>query len=134
MAWSDWAIPALAVALGLSGCARDETLARYGAADRTWTLSRINDAPTDLTATLRFEANGAVTGQGPCGVFSARQTAPYPWFAIEDVLAGPGTCADRETETRFLATLTSMTQSEVSGPNLLLTNDTKGALLFTSSD
>ncbi len=74
--------------------------------------------------TLRFQSGGRVKGSTPCGDFAAEQTAPYPWFDL-NVLKMPGAPCDID-----VLQLTTMTQSEVSGDTLLLSNDSGISLGF----
>lgn len=103
---------------GLSFCARDESLAAYGAADQLWVL----DAPQTLH--LRFFAKGRVEGETACGPFSARQIHPYPWFGLTEITG----CADPA-----LSALQAMTLSEVSGRNLILSNEAGVEMAFRAT-
>lgn len=120
---------------GLSGCLfeePDETLFAYGAGARQWTLKRVNEAPFEALATLKFVPEGVVTGQAPCNAFSATQTAPYPWFAIKDVQVTRMACENAADEVMFFETLNSMTVSEVLGDVMILSNDAGQDMFFTA--
>lgn len=102
----------------LTGCASDETVAGFTGTDRSW------EAAGDATMSLRFQSGGRVKGSTPCGDFTGEQTAPYPWFDL-NILKLPASPCDID-----VLQLTTMTQSEVSGDKLLLSNDSGISLEF----
>ncbi|MGX9351964.1 META domain-containing protein [Shimia sp. W99] len=113
-------------------CVRNETVAAYGGADHVWQLSSIDGMPVSYVATLSFATDGQVAGTGPCNEFAARQSAPYPWFALERFVATEIYCDKLTDEQSFFATLQEMSLSEVSGTRLILSNDAKREMLFTA--
>ncbi|MCH2165872.1 MAG: META domain-containing protein [Marinovum sp.] len=118
--------------LALGACRADETVAAYGAAERTWVLGSIDGVPYEDRATFNFGENGEVFGQAPCNRWFARQTAPYPWFAIEAVGATKMACSALDAEQSFFSALQDMTLSEVSGDFLVLSNDAERQMVFTA--
>ena len=104
--------------LMLVACASDETVAGFTGTDRTW------KATGDSGLSLRFQSGGRVKGSSPCGDFAGEQTAPYPWFDLR-VLKTPASPCNVD-----VLQLTTMTQSEVSGDTLLLSNDSGISLEF----
>ena len=102
----------------LVACASDETVAGFTGTDRTW------KATDDSGLSLRFQSGGRLKGSSPCGDFAGEQTAPYPWFDLL-VLKAPASPCDID-----VLELTAMTQSEVSGDTLLLSNDAGISLEF----
>jgi hypothetical protein len=102
----------------LTACASDETVAGFAGTDRAW------KSAGDTGIVLRFQSGGRVKGSSPCGDFAGEQTAPYPWFDLL-VQKMPGSPCDID-----VLQLTTMTQSEVSGDTLLLSNDSGISLEF----
>ncbi len=113
-------LPLLAAMMAISGCGGDETVARYGGAGRVWQLIEIDGQATSDRLTLQFPQTGQVAGQGPCNSYKARMIAPYPWFDIEQIVAGQSPCAEQATEARLFALLGEVTQSEVLKDTLIL--------------
>lgn len=116
----------------LSGCARDETLAAYGAGERLWTLQEINGTAFAAQVTLAFAPDGVVTGNAPCNSFSARQNAPYPWFELAEIKISKTACPALAQEQAFFNALSGMSLAEVAGEVLILSNDAGHGMIFRS--
>ncbi|MGR3713269.1 MAG: META domain-containing protein [Shimia sp.] len=119
--------------LTLAGCGRDETLTQYGGDAFAWRLVSLNGQAVGYPNGITFGPRGSVTGFGPCSTYSARQTAPYPWFALEDVQVVEVTqdCAYQAQEAAYFAALSEMNLSEVSGSELVLSDDKGREMSFT---
>ncbi|MGB7316546.1 MAG: META domain-containing protein [Planktotalea sp.] len=115
-----------------TACVGDESVAKYGAADKVWTLTEIDGTAFATRATLEFGKDGQVSGQAPCNRYSAKQSAPYPWFKLGPVLSTKMACAALESERTFFSALEAMTLSEVSQNTLILSNDQGRAMVFKS--
>ncbi|SDE26979.1 META domain-containing protein [Ruegeria marina] len=124
-----WLLPVLS----LSFCAKDETVAAYGAGGRTWVLQSIDGLVFHATATLGFPETGLVAGQGPCNGFSGHLDVPYPWFEIQGLAATRRACPELEAEGVFFAALMAMEQAEVAGDVLILRNEAGHEMLFTAA-
>ncbi|MFY2825278.1 META domain-containing protein [Ruegeria sp. MALMAid1280] len=120
--------------LALFQCEKDETVAAYGAADRTWALQEIDGQPYEASALLRFPETGKIEGNAPCNSYSGTLNAPYPWFEVTDLTATRAACAGLEAEGFYFAALMTMTQSEVSGDVLILRNDDGHEMVFTAAE
>lgn len=120
----------LAAALLPAACSGDETVAAYGGADHVWRLESLDGAPVTSRATLEFGENGRISGQAPCNRFTGSQTVPYPWFQTGPLAATRMACPDLEAEARYLTALEAMSQSEVSGDVLRLSNEDGREMLF----
>ena len=120
--------------LGLMQCGADETVAAYGAADRTWNLQEIDGQPFEASALLRFPEEGRIEGNAPCNSYSGVLSAPYPWFEIQDLTATRAACGGLEAEGFYFAALLAMTQSEVSGDVLILRNEDGNEMVFTTAE
>lgn len=119
---------------GLFGCA-DETLSGYGAADVTWVLAELDGQPFTARATLSFPEEGTITGKAPCNNFHGAQSAPYPWFAVDQIATTRMACPDLDdAEHDFLNALKEMTLAEVAGNTLLLSNDAGRKMVFEASN
>lgn len=117
-------------ALALLAACADETVTGYGGAG-TWTLTELNGGPYPAQFTLTLTA-GDITGRAPCNSFSARQTAPYPWFTPGPIAVTRTACPDLPAEQAALTTLSQMTAAEAFGDRLLLSNPSIGAdMLFS---
>jgi len=119
--------------LGLGLCDRDETIAAYGAADQVWVLVELDGAKFAPRATLKFPEPGRISGHAPCNTFQGAQDAPYPWFDVKQVAATRMACPDLAAETAYLAALSDMTLSEVSGNTLILSNESGREMVFKAS-
>ena len=118
----------------LAACQKDETLVGYGAGDMSWQLSRLDGVPADQKLTLEFREDGAVRGTGPCNSFGAMQTAPYPWFELSPILSTRRACPEMALETELLTLLPQLSQAEVSGSVLVLSNEGSQRAVFSSGD
>ncbi|WP_147110775.1 META domain-containing protein [Tateyamaria sp. syn59] len=125
---------ALTLMASIPACQADETVARYGAAERLWELQTLNGAALPGPATLEFQPGGPVSGQAPCNSFSATNTVPYPWFQLSPIVATRAACADLDAEAAYFEALARMTQSEVREGTLFLRNDDGDEMVFTTSD
>ena len=114
----------------LLGYCKDETLTGHGAAEQVFTLVSINDAPFEANATISFPEEGQIAGQGPCNSFTATQDVPYPWFKAGPIAATKTACPDLNAEALYFETLSNMTLSEVSGPNLILSTADGEKMVF----
>ncbi|SFT88311.1 META domain-containing protein [Sedimentitalea nanhaiensis] len=122
----------LAVVLTLASCASRETVAAYGAAGRIWRLTELDGAAFGAVATLTFPSPGKIAAKTPCASYAAPMSAPYPWFEMGAVSASRTACPDPATDAEFLRALHSMTQSEVTGDVLILSNETGREMVFKS--
>ncbi len=123
----------LASALALAACIGDETVSGYAPPGVVWTLVELNGAPFPAQATLQLDGPGRLSGQAPCNSYAAAQTVPYPWFAVEELVATERACPELAAETRFFEALEAMTLAEVLGEVLILSNDTGGEMVFEAS-
>lgn len=117
-------------ALAILGYCKDETVTGHGGAEVVWHLTAIDDVPFDADVRLWFPEEGAIAGETTCNRFTARQTAPYPWFQAEAITIGDAACPQHEAEVRFLDALAAMTLVEVTGPVMILSTETGREMLF----
>ncbi len=111
-----------------AGCLRDETISAYGPG--LWILDRVNGEPAQNGITLEIATRGRISGHAHCNGYSARQTAPYPWIAIDTITTTERACDQIEEEAGYLSMLLTMTLAEASGPVLILSNDTGESLTY----
>ncbi|MGV6805334.1 MAG: META domain-containing protein [Ruegeria sp.] len=121
-------------AIALSQCDRDETVAAYGAGDRSWILQEIDGKTYEASAMLSFPETGKIAGHAPCNSYNGTLNAPYPWFEVTDLTATRAACAGLEAEGYYFAALMAMTQSEVSGDVLILRNEDGHEMVFTAAE
>lgn len=119
---------------GLGQCGNDETVAGYGGADRIWQLTEIDGTAFDATATVTFPESGKIAGKAACNSYSGKMDAPYPWFETGPLAATRMACPELASETTFLTALGEMSQSEVSGDTLILTNESGREMVFKASE
>ncbi|MGR3484564.1 MAG: META domain-containing protein [Paracoccaceae bacterium] len=122
-------IRALAIPALLAACAGDETLTAYGGAG-TWELAELSGAPPPGPLTLTFAPGGAVSGQAPCNRLTARQTAPYPWIALEAIATTRMACPDLAAEAALIDALSAMRLAEAQGDVLILTGEGGAGMVF----
>lgn len=126
----------LAVIIGFFGliqCDRDESVAAYGAAGQVWTLTELDGGAFTARATMTFPKPGKISGQAACNSYQGTMDTPYPWFDAQQIVTTRMACPDLAAETAFLAALADMTQSEVSGDTMILTNESGRVMLFKAS-
>ena len=114
----------------LSACVADETLSGYAGAGSRWELREIDGTPFPAAAFLEFPEPGVIAGEAPCNRFSGRQTAPYPWFQVERLLATRRACPALAAEQLFLDALAKVTLAEVQGDTLLLSDPAGPVMVF----
>ena len=119
----------LAALLAIPACA-DESISGYADPAATYRLTQIDGQPFTANATIAFPEQGTATGQTPCNIWSADQTAPYPWLALGPIAVTERACPDMADERVFLDALTTMTLAEVQGPILILSNDEGAEMVF----
>lgn len=122
---------ALPFALALGLCP-DETISGYSDTSVTWRLTELDGTPFTAPATVAFPEEGEVTGKGPCNAFTAAQTLPYPWIAIEGIAATRRACPDLDAETAYFAALEAMTLVEVGGDVLILSTTEGRQMAFVA--
>ena len=124
-------IAACALLFG-TACVGDESLAKYGASGKVWSLSEIDGAAFGALATMEFDEAGWIKGQAPCNRYSVQQKAPYPWFEVGPTMATKMACPDLAAENAFFTALSAMTLSEVGNTTLILSNDAGRTMVFKS--
>ena len=117
----------------LAACPKDESISTYADPGAVYHLVEIGGEAFAAGATIAFSEPGAVTGDGPCNSYTARQSVPYPWIRIEDIVATRRACPELATEAAFFAALQSMTLAEASGPVLILSNDDGVEMVFRAA-
>lgn len=113
-------------ALAVAACAPTETVTQYGGTAYDWKLTEIDGATVTYDAQIAFETNGTVHGEGPCNGFSGKQSKPYPWVEVQIDFVEELYCSGIDKEEAFLTALTEMTLIEVSGPNMVMSNEETG--------
>lgn len=115
-----------------TSCGPDETISAYANPLSIYVLQSLNGEPIAARADISFPEKGTVSGNGPCNVFQATQSAPYPWLALGPIAATRRACPDLALESAYFQALEAVTLVEVSGPFLLLTNTDGLELVFQS--
>ncbi len=108
----------------------DETLSGYALRSEPYVLQSLGETSATSRFVVLFPGKGRIEGEGPCNRFSARQTAPYPWFAVEGLVSTKRACPGLAEETAYLEALAAMTLAETSGPVLILSDDTGREMVF----
>ena len=113
----------------IPACA-DESISGYADPAAVYRLSEIDGTPFTARATITFPEAGAARGDAPCNVWSAKQSAPYPWLELGPIAATRRACPEMPAEQHFLGSLAEMTLAEVQGPVLILSNDKGREMVF----
>lgn len=100
--------------------------------DRDWQLVTLDGAAVAATSTLRFDAEGGISGQAPCNRFMAQQTDALPQLAIGPIAATRMACPDLGAEATYLQALGEMTSLARAGDTLVLRNDAGREMVFTA--
>ncbi len=93
-------------------------------------LETLGGAPFAARATLVFGPRDAVSGQGPCNRWSARNAAALPDFRVGPVVATRMACDDLAAEAAFFAALAAATRAELTGDRLVLSGAEGAELVF----
>lgn len=120
----------LPLLVAVAACRGDETLYAYGAADKVWRLTELNNQPVSASFTLTFPEAGKLAGTAPCNRFSGQQTVPYPWFQAENIATTKRACPALSAEVSYLAALQAASLSEVLGNTLVLSNPEGLSMVF----
>lgn len=110
--------------------APDETISQYAGTQPVYYLVELNGASVSVTTTITFPEKGRVIGQGPCNSYSATQTVPYPWFALDGIISTRMACPDLVLEAAYFEALEGMTLAEVAGDTLILSDSEGRELVY----
>lgn len=117
--------------VSVSGCVPySETVGAAAPLGTIWQLETVNDTPARATMTLIFLANGDIRGTLPCNSYNARQSAPLPWFEIQDLTLTRRSCDEIAEENRYVELLNAMDHAEAAGDGLLLSDPDDQSLFF----
>ena len=112
----------------------DQTLRAYADADVVWTVTELNGAPFEASATMQFPQAAVITGMAPCNSYRATLTVPYPWFASGPIAATRRACPDLDLEAAFFKALEAATISVIEGETLTLSDEDNVLLVFKADD
>lgn len=88
-----------------------------------WQLLAIDGSLTTAAASLRIEADGAMSGQAPCNRWFTTNAAPLPDLRTDGIGATRMACDQLAEEQAFFDTLSVMTSVQADGDsNLILTS------------
>ena len=102
----------------------------YADPDVIYRLAEIDGTAFTANATIAFPEQGVARGEAPCNIWSATQSAPYPWLDLGPIAATRRACPDLDAETAFFEALGAMALAEVQGPVLILSNDQGREMVF----
>ncbi|WP_103256807.1 META domain-containing protein [Tabrizicola aquatica] len=89
---------------------------------RTWELLAVDGVVVDYAATLKIEADGAVSGKAPCNSWGSRNSATLPALALGPIRATRMACDRLAEEQAFFTALGQMQEVKlIGGRNLVLT-------------
>lgn len=123
----------LSLPILLAGCLKDETISGFVDQTTSYQLTELSGEPFLAKAEISFPEQGTMTGKAPCNSFSARQSAPYPWFELGPVAATLSVCPEMEKEEEFFGVLGRMTLIEALGDTIILRNDAGEEMVFRTS-
>ncbi|MFK7836076.1 MAG: META domain-containing protein [Sulfitobacter sp.] len=124
----------MALLLALFVYTPDETVRRYGAADRSWHLVELRGSAFEAQATIAFPRRNVITGQAPCNRYTSSNITPYPWFDAGPIAATRMACPDLADESAFFKALEEATQAIVEGDTLTFSDETSTLLIFKARD
>lgn len=125
-------VPALAMALCLSGCLGADTTGDPMA--HTWVLQSLDGAPFRADATLDFPNSGRIEGAAPCNRYSATLETALPDFALGPILSTRRACPDLALESAYFRALNAMERVESHGRTLTLIGPDGRDMVFTAAD
>lgn len=114
----------------LGACGPDETISGYANRDATYVLTTVDDVVFEGRATIAFAEKGRVIGSGPCNIFNASQSVPYPWFELGPIASTRMACADLALENDYFTALAQMRFAEVAGDILILSDEDERLMVF----
>lgn len=121
-----------AALFGLVECSKDETVSAFVPDGKTWYAISMKGRPTTTEIYVEFPEEGVIRGKGPCNTFSATQTEPYPWFKAENIVATKAACRGIQEEQIFFIRLGMVTEIEVAGTVMIMTDKDGDEIVFES--
>ena len=93
-----------------------------------WQLLAIDGVLVDpaVTASLRIDAAGQVTGKAPCNSYGAQNTAELPAFSLGPIRATRMACPNLAEEQVYFDTLALMETMALDGPKSLVLTGPEG--------
>ncbi len=120
--------------LAMAACRSDESASAYGPSDKIWRLVALNNNSFTAKATLTFPETGRIAGAAPCNSYSSKISGTYPLFDAGPILATKRACPDLAAESAFFVVLESVTDAEVSGNTMILSNTDGLTMVFSAAD
>lgn len=110
------------------GCGGDPASLLRGA---PWVVEAADGAPTPARTTLSFDADGRVTGVGPCNYFNATYTATGEGITVSRPATTRKACARprMDVEQRFLEVLERTRHFEITGDGALVLRARDGRVI-----
>lgn len=124
----------IALLLGLFVLTPDETVRRYGGADRTWILVEMGEKPLGGEITLTFPKRHRLAGEAPCNRFNTTNITPYPWFDAGPITSTRRSCPEMDTERAFFSALETATIAVVEGDTLTFSSEEETLLVFKAAE
>lgn len=124
----------MAVILMLAVFPPDETLRRYGAADREWHLVTLEGAPFKATATITFPKRTQITGQGPCNRYHATNSTPYPWIEVGPIASTRMACPELKAESAYFTALRAARVVVIEGDTMTMSAEEQPLLVFKARE
>lgn len=124
----------LALILAFTVLQPDETVRRYGAADRIWHVVTLSGAPFPATAKLTFPSRNVIAGEAPCNSFRTTNTTPYPWIEVGPIAATRRACPDLPAEQAFFAALEAARTVVIEGDTMTLSDEQMPLMVLKARD
>lgn len=112
----------------------DETVRRYGGADRVWHVQSIDGKPYSAEATLTFPSRNRIEGAAPCNRYFSTNTTAYPWIEIGPIAATRRACPDLAAEQQFFDALQRANIVVIDGDLMTFSDETSDILVFSAAD
>ncbi|KRW95862.1 META domain-containing protein [Paracoccus sp. PXZ] len=109
----------LALSLGLAACGAETDEAAQIPGE--YTLIAVEGVEVSGTPTLRIAEDGAVSGQGPCNLFTGRNNATLPALDLGALATTRRACLQEGGEQAFFQALGAVREARREGEELVMT-------------
>lgn len=98
--------------------------------ETSWSLSEVDGAPYEASATVAFPEEGRIAGKAACNNFTGSYEGTTDGFTLGPMAMTKMMCPDIEAEDAFMAQLALMTHADVTEDQVILSNADGAQMVF----